>query len=199
MKLLLGTANKGKILEMSSALSSLPLSIITPLDLRITDVPVEEENTFEGNARQKARFYFERSNVPTLADDSGIMIEALEGELGIHTRRWGAGKDATDEEWISFFLERMSREENKRARFMCVLCYIDENGTEHFFEGSCNGTITHAVMAPYLPGLPLSSCFIPSGLTNVYTALSLEEKNAISHRGKALHAFEKFMHGGQEK
>lgn len=186
MKHLLGTSNKGKMMEMREALSGLDIQIITPSDMGITDVPHEEGSTFAENAQQKARFYHERSGLPTLADDSGILVEALQNELGIHTRRWGAGPDASDHHWIEFFLDRMRNEKNKRARFVCNLCYIDEVGVEHLFEGICDGMITDELEADYLPGLPISACFKPDGHEKVYSALAVEEKNRISHRGRAL-------------
>lgn len=149
--------------------------------------------TFEANALQKARFYYEKAKLPVLADDSGIIVEALEKELGIHTRRWGAGPKATDEEWISYFLERMGNEKNKRARFVCALAYIDEQGQEHLFEGTCDGVITKSLEADYLPGLPISACFRPDGHKAVYSAMNIEQKNSTSHRGRALRSFQKFL------
>lgn len=193
MKLLLGTTNKGKIAEMSQALASLQLEILSPEDIGITEIPQEDGLTFAENAEQKARFYYQQSGMPTLADDSGIIVEALQNELGIHTRRWGASADASDHHWISFFLERMSAEENKRARFVCDLCFIDLEGKIHHFEGACDGVITDELQAEYLPGLPISACFQPDGYTQVYSAMSVEEKNLISHRGRSLQKFVKYM------
>ncbi len=193
MQLLLGTNNKGKVIEMQEALSSLNLTIVKPIDLGITAVPEETGDTFAENAEQKARFYFEKGNLPTLADDSGIIVDALKDELGIHTRRWGAGKDASDEEWIMYFLDRMSREENKRARFLCTLVYIDGEGRSHMFEGRCDGIITPSLEADFLPGLPISACFKPFGYDQVYSAMNLMEKNDVSHRGKALQAFAEYL------
>lgn len=193
-KLLLGTGNPGKITEIGEALSGISLNLLTPIACGITETPQEAGETFHANAGQKARFYFERAGrIPTLADDSGIIVEALKNELGIHTRRWGAGSAASDAHWIQFFLERMRTETNRTARFVCVLCYIDESGEEYFFEGSCDGTITNELEADYLPGLPISACFKPNGYDRVYSALTIEEKNAISHRGRALQAFHDFI------
>lgn len=193
MKLLIGTSNKGKIIEIKEALSGLPMEFLSPEDAGITTAPYEEGVTFVANALQKVRFYYEKAKLPVLADDSGIIVEALEKELGIHTRRWGAGPKATDEEWISHFLERMRKEKNKRARFVCVLAYIDQQGKEHLFEGTCDGVITDTLEARYLPGLPISACFRPDGHKVVYSAMNIEQKNCTSHRGKALRAFQKFL------
>lgn len=186
MKLLLGTSNEGKIIEIREALAGLGLDIKTPEDVGIEESPREHGDTFETNALEKARFYFERAKIPTLADDSGIIVEALQSELGIHTRRWGAGPGATDKEWIDYFLKRMEKEKNKRARFVCVMAFIDESGKEHLFEGTCDGVITETLEAEYFPGLPISGCFRPDGHGAVYSAMSIEQKNSTSHRGKAL-------------
>jgi XTP/dITP diphosphohydrolase len=193
MKLLIGTGNKGKIQEMRDALADLSIEIATPDQLDIADVPAETGATFAENAEQKARFYFERSHLPTIADDSGIQVDALKNELGIHTRRWGKGPDATDYEWIDFFLERMQNEKNRRARFVCALAYVDATGNLHTFEGTCDGTITDELESDFLPGLPISACFKPDGYDKVFSALTVGEKNKISHRGRALQAFISFI------
>lgn len=190
MELLIGSGNCGKMTEIGEALAGLPITIITPKDMGINETLHEEGETLKDNALQKARFFFERSGgMPTLADDSGIFVEALKDELGIHTRRWGAGPDVSDHHWIAFFLERMRREKNRRARFVCTLCFIHKNGVEQFFEGQCDGVIIDELEASYLPGLPISACFKPDGYDRVFSALTIEQKNAVSHRGKALQAF----------
>jgi len=193
MRLLLGTNNPGKIIEISSVLEGLPLEVLTPGHIDLTEVPPETGETFEANALQKARFYFERTQVPTVADDSGIIVEALKDELGIHTRRWGAGPEATDEQWIAHFLERMKEEENKRAAFVCVLAYVDPLGATYTFEGRCEGIITPTLEADYLPGLPISACFRPEGFSRVFSALSIEQKNSTSHRGRAALALRRHL------
>ncbi|MEN9561005.1 MAG: hypothetical protein RIQ56_278 [Candidatus Parcubacteria bacterium] len=193
MHLLLATTNKGKVVEMSEALGTLPLQFVIPDDLGITEKPDESGETFQANALLKAHFYHERSAHPTLADDSGIIVEALSDELGIHTRRWGAGPEASDEEWITHFLERMKNEKNKRARFVCALAFVDAEGRPHMFEGTCDGVITETLEADYLPGLPISACFKPDGYSSVFSALSIEQKNSTSHRGRALKTFQRFI------
>ncbi len=193
MQLLLGTNNQGKIVEMTEVLSALPIELLTPKHLNVHGDVEESGKTFRENAILKARHFFRASKLPTLADDSGIIVDALSGELGVETRRWGAGSLASDEEWISFFLKRMAREKNKKARFVCNLCFIDEDGLEHLFEGSCDGNITEKLEADYLPGLPISACFQPDGFECVYSAMSIEQKNSTSHRGKAMESVKKFL------
>lgn len=193
-QLLVGTNNQGKFIEISEVLEDLDIELLRPQDIAIESDPEETGSTFAENALLKARHFFELGGkTPTIADDSGIMIDALEGELGIHTRRWGAGANASDEEWIEHFLKRMESEENKKARFICTLAYIDADRKEHIFEGTCEGVITKDLEADFLPGLPISACFQPDGFDIVYSAMTVEQKNAISHRGLAVHVFKKFL------
>lgn len=190
MKLVLGSNNPGKIEQFSQLLTDVDCTLCTPTSLGITLNPAETGTTYRANALLKARFYFEQSGgLPTIADDSGIEVEALHGELGVKSRRWGAGADVTDAAWIDYFLKRMEQEENRNARFTSVICYIDPEGREHFFTGVCAGTITTSVQAPYPAGLPLSGCFIPNGYTKVYSALSKAEALPINHRLLALQQF----------
>ncbi len=198
MQLLIGTNNAGKIIEISEVLKGLPLHILSPKHLNIAETAPETGTTFEANALEKARFYFERTQLPTVADDSGIIVEALKDELGLHTRRWGAGPQATDSEWIGHFLERMKDEENKRAAFVCVLAYVDPLGATYTFVGRCEGIITPTLEADYLPGLPISACFKPEGFDRVFSALSVEQKNSTSHRGKAADALRKHLSATQK-
>ena len=193
MEILLATTNKGKVIEIGEVLHDLSITIKTPLDFGITDAPHEHGETYRDNAILKAAYCFERASIPTVADDSGIVVHALKNELGVQTRRWGAGPDATDAEWIDFFLKRMEGESNRRASFICCLAYIDSVGETHVFEGTCEGEITKTLEANYLPGLPISACFKPDGYSAVYSAMSIEQKNSTSHRGKALLKLKEFL------
>ncbi|MFA7682524.1 MAG: non-canonical purine NTP pyrophosphatase, partial [Candidatus Peribacteraceae bacterium] len=91
MQLLIGTNNAGKVIEISEVLSGLELDLKTPKDFGIQEQPEETGTTFKENAVQKAQHFYSAARMPTIADDSGIIVEALEDELGLHTRRWGAG------------------------------------------------------------------------------------------------------------
>ncbi len=193
MELLLATTNKGKVIEIGECFAGLPLVVRTPQDFKIKETPHEHGKTYRDNAIIKATYYHELAGVPTLADDSGIVVDALRDELGVQTRRWGAGNDATDEEWIRHFLERMSKEKNRRAQFVCSLAYIGIDGELETFEGTCDGVITETREADYLPGLPISACFKPDGFGAVYSAMSIEQKNSTSHRGRALRKMREFL------
>ena len=193
MQILLATSNKGKVQEMREALDGLSLDLLSLADVPTVGQPEETGSTYEENAIQKANYYANHSGLPSVADDSGIHIDALEGELGIHTRRWGAGPQATDKEWIEFFLDRMRHEKIKRAEFVCVIAYLDAQKKLHTFRGECLGVITPDLESEYLPGLPISACFKPDGFSKVFSALTLEEKNAVSHRGQALGKLREFL------
>lgn len=193
MKILVGTENSGKFIEIGEALSGLPVDLCSPKTCNIHGAPDETGDTYTMNASIKAHYYHALSGLPTIADDSGIMIDALTGELGVQTRRWGAGNEASDAEWISYFLERMQNESNRRARFLCAISFVDAAGKEERFEGSCDGVITDSLEADYLPGLPISACFRPDGSMHVYSAMSTEEKNTISHRGKAVRLLREYL------
>lgn len=194
-KILIATGNVGKFAEMMEVLRDLDQDFVSLRDLAI-DVEAEEDGaTFEDNALKKAKFFYDlQGGMPVIAEDSGILVDALPGELGVQTRRWGAGAKANDEEWINFFLNKMKDVPlNERgASFVC--CAVFYNGGEPiFFSGRTEGVITSDLQAPLKAGLPLSSCFIPVGYTQVYAALSEKEKNLISHRGKALHSLKAFL------
>ena len=193
MKLLVGTTNRGKVIEIGEVLRELPIDLVTPDILSLAQPPEETGESLEENAIQKARFYFKEATIPTLADDSGIFVDALKGEMGVQTRRWGAGPEASDKEWIEYFLKRMKEEPNKRAEFVCSMAYIGDDGKVHTFEGRCGGTITECLEADYLPGLPISACFKPEGCDMVFSALPIAQKNIVSHRGKAAFELRSFL------
>jgi XTP/dITP diphosphohydrolase len=192
-ELLIATKNPGKYTEILEGLKGLPFDFVFLGDLNIEDEDFEEDGeTFLENAQKKAGYYSTKTNLPTLAEDSGILVEALKGEMGVKTRRWGRGAGASDEEWINEFLERMSGEKNRVAGFFCTIC-LSGFGENVFFEGETRGIITEKLLAPLIKGIPLSSCFMPFGCDKVYAGLSPEEKNKISHRGKALMKAREFL------
>lgn len=190
-ELLVATKNPGKFREIEEALGAVDFKLAFLGDLSLENgYFVEDGETFEENARKKASFYYKKFNGRfeyVLGEDSGIIVEALRGELGVKTRRWGAGERATDEEWIGYFLKKMESvaEAQRGAEFVCCAC-LTCGGKEVVFRGETKGLITQGLEAPIVAGIPLSSCFRPDGFSCVYAALSVEEKNRISHRGKAM-------------
>jgi len=202
-KILIATTNEGKYCEICEVLNDLPAEFYHlhsgKLNRVLKDENFEEHGeTFEENATLKALHYAEISGMPTIGEDSGIIVDALGGQLGVKTRRWGAGEKASDKEWIEYFMNVMEGvpDEKRTARFVCCAAFTDSEkfpGEIFLFKGQTEGVITRTLEAPLRKGIPLSSCFRPIGYNKVYSALSKKEKNTISHRGKAFHELKNFL------
>lgn len=193
--LLIATSNQGKFREIMEVFEAAPFEIVSLLDVGISGDCDETEDTFEGNAMLKARHYAGLSGLITLAEDSGILVDALPGQLGVKTRRWGAGAEASDEQWIAYFLDVMKDVplEKRGAKFVCVSAVAVPDSRVKIFKGETVGVITQGLEAPIYGGLPLSACFKPEGFDTVYSALEKHEKNRISHRGKAIRKVFEFL------
>jgi XTP/dITP diphosphohydrolase len=196
-KLVIATSNPGKFNEIMEVMHDVSLLVLSSRELNLDNEVDEDGDTYEENAVKKARHYFAQTGFLTLAEDSGIQVDALAGELGVKTRRWGAGESASDEEWIAYFLEALKEvpDAKRTARFVCCAALMDEKGEVKLFKGVTEGRITHELLAPIYRGLPISSCFVPDGFDKVYAALGIAEKNKVSHRGKAMHAVKDALHG----
>ncbi len=171
------------------------IDFVSLSDLGYKNDTEENGETYEANSLIKAEHFYKKTGMITMGEDSGIEVEALQNELGVHTRRWGAGEDASDEEWLTYFLRRMKQEGNKRAKFVCVPTIIWGEGLESRkqFRGETWGEILDEPECDLLPGIPISSVFRADGSNKVYAALSTEEKNQISHRGKAMGEVKEFL------
>lgn len=195
-QILIATGNEGKYREILEVLGDLhDFEFLSLRDLQFTNDVEESGETYEANSLLKAQYFFEKTGIITLAEDSGIEVEALKGELGVQTRRWGAGAEASDAQWLEHFLERMKREENRKAKFISVPTLIwgtGENERQQF-RGETWGTLAFEPQCPIPKGIPISAVFVADGQSTVYAALSPEEKNAISHRGKAMHELKDFL------
>ena len=195
MKICIATGNEGKFLEIKKFLEKVPaLELLSLKDVGIFSNDLEETgDSFEENARQKAEYFFQKTGIPTLADDSGIQVDALKGELGVKTRRWGAGENASDQEWMDFFLNRMKDEKNRDARFFCSVCLYFSPEQYHIFSGTSEGTVLQKSSVPLQKGIPLSSYFVPEGKNEVFSFLTKDEKAEISHRGRAMYQVSEFL------
>jgi XTP/dITP diphosphohydrolase len=194
-KLLIATKNPGKWREILEVVGDLEIEYVFLGDLEVEDSDfVEDGETFKENAFKKAKYYFDKTGMLSLGEDSGILIDAFPGELGVKTRRWGAGEKASDQEWIDYFMKRMRGVEDRRGRFVCCGCLYDGKEAQ-YFKGETCGVITEEMRAEIIPGIPISSCFIPEGLEKVYSNLSVEEKNQVSHRGKAMVELREVLEG----
>ncbi|QQS59119.1 non-canonical purine NTP pyrophosphatase [Candidatus Peregrinibacteria bacterium] len=192
-RILIATGNSGKVREMREVIGDLPAEFITLADLGFTNNVEETGTTYEENAFQKADFFFQKTGFPVIAEDSGLEVSALSGELGVQTRRWGAGEQASDAEWMEHFLKRMEGENDRSATFFCTAVFVAEGNIRSVFTGETKGILAHSPQCLPPKGIPVSALFIPEGKTKVYATMSPEEKNAVSHRGKAMQALKQFL------
>lgn len=192
-KILIATHNFGKYKELMEVLEDLPFKFVSLNDEKIEEDVEEHGDSFEANAILKAEFFSRLTGLPTISDDSGIHMDALEGELGVKTRRWGAGAEATDEEWLAHFLDRMAKEKNRRAEFVACIAFALPHAETVTFRGECVGQILDKPQTKIEHGIPLSSVFLPNGKDKVYSAMSKAEKNEISHRGLAIKKCHRYL------
>lgn len=188
-ELLLATKNQGKLRELWELLAGVSLR---PRSLKeFPDAPTPEETgaTFEENAELKARFYATYTGLVTLADDSGLEVEALGGAPGVYSARY-AGEQATDEQRIARLLSEMrdAGVSTRRARFVCAVALFDPRaaGACKIFMGTCEGQIGHEPRGSN--GFGYDPVFVPNGFDQTFAELSGAIKQRISHRGGALRA-----------
>ncbi|MCC5815103.1 MAG: RdgB/HAM1 family non-canonical purine NTP pyrophosphatase [Leptospira sp.] len=189
-KLALASGNQHKIIELATLLSPLGWDVSSPKDLGVLDFDPEENGvSFEENAHIKSQALFEITGLPSLADDSGLVVEALNGEPGIYSARYG-GKALNDRDRAELVLEKMSNISNRNAYFICVLSFRDPTGI-YSFEGIVNGKIGSNYQEGN--GFGYDPIFFHPGLNRYFSEISSEEKNKISHRGIALQKFLTFI------
>jgi XTP/dITP diphosphohydrolase len=184
-KLLLGTANKGKVSELREIFAGLDVELVTPPEVGLGDMdPEETGTTFAENARLKAVAFATASGLPTLADDSGLEIDALGGEPGVHSKRY-AGPDATDADRIALVLRKLEGvpDQKRTARFRCCMALATPHGVIGTVDGTCEGSIGHAPRGTN--GFGYDPVFVLAGGTHTMAELPSAEKNQISHRGRA--------------
>lgn len=162
-------------------LSPLEIELRSTLDIEENVEVVEDLPTLEGNALKKAKFWYQRTGIPSLSDDTGLEVEALGGEPGVYSARY-AGPDATYEDNVQKLLEEMKGIENRSARFRTVVALVSEK--ELLFEGVCEGEIIRQPRGE--KGFGYDPVFLPDGFNRTFAELNAEEKNRISHRGRAL-------------
>ena len=187
MKVVLATRNQGKIREFQKRFSEIGWEVIPIAD--IADIPEPEETgtTFRENALQNARYYAEAVNLPVLSDDSGIIADVLGNEPGVYSARY-AGVHGNDEANNQKLVEvlRPYRGEARRGHYMCVIAVVWPDGREITAEGRCNGIIRDFYKGT--GGFGYDPLFYLPEFGKTMAELSMEEKNKISHRGKAVDA-----------
>jgi XTP/dITP diphosphohydrolase len=197
-KVIVATGNRGKLAEIRAALAFPGWDFVTAEDLGVERLDIAEDGeTFTDNALIKAYFYRERFRMPALADDSGLVVDALNGEPGIRSARY-SGQDATDAENNAQLLRGLAGVplEKRTARFQCALVYVDERRMPTAAYGSCEGRI--GLVARGDGGFGYDPLFLPDaapGLTMAELPMAL--KNEISHRGRALAALREALLGDE--
>ena len=183
-RLLLATTNKGKAAEYRDLLKGLDLELLTLDQAGISREAEEDSNTFEGNARSKAEFYAALSGLLTLADDSGLEVDALGGEPGVRSSRY-AGDNATDPERVNFLLNKLRDipRDRRQARFRCVIAIAQPGRPTQTAEGTCQGFI--ALEPKGDNGFGYDPVFYLPDYNKTIAELPPKIKNRISHRGRA--------------
>ena len=187
-RFLLCTGNPGKAAELRALLPpSLEIVTLTEAGLP-TDLP-ETGDTLEANALQKARFAFERTGLPCIADDTGLEVEALDGAPGVYSARYaGEAKDPAAN--MARLLSELEGSADRRARFRTVIALVSTDG-EHTFEGEVQGTITQGPRGT--GGFGYDPIFLPEMSDLTFAELDPMRKNAISHRGRAVWKLARFL------
>lgn len=182
--LLVATRNLGKLNELAVLLAGIPAKLLSLNEVCISDGVEETGATFKENAVIKASQYADMSGLTTLSDDSGLEVDALDGEPGINSARY-AGPDADDAQRIAFLLKKLKGIpiQKRQARFRCAIAVAKPAGPVETFEGSCEGLIGNTPLGKN--GFGYDPAFLFPNLGKTMAELSTEEKNTISHRGIA--------------
>jgi XTP/dITP diphosphohydrolase len=183
-KLLIATNNQGKVREFQELLKGLPYTLVTPKEMGIKLDVEESGSTYQENAGIKAAAFAEASGLLTLADDSGLEVDALNSEPGIRSSRY-AGEGAGDSQRIDFLLSKLKNvpEKQRTGRFRCVIALARPNGQIKYCEGSCEGLITFAPIGK--EGFGYDPIFYFPELNQTMAELPSEVKNHVSHRAHA--------------
>ena len=186
MKLVLASQNPKKLEELGDILSHMGVEVCLQSDLGVSVEVEETGTTFEENSLLKARAVMEATGIPAVADDSGLCVDALNGAPGVYSARYG-GEGLDDTARYRLLLENMRGQSPRTARFVSVITCCFPNGDVITARGECEGTIAFAPIGA--GGFGYDPVFFLPELKKTFAQLSPEEKNAISHRGKALVVF----------
>lgn len=189
MKIIFATNNAHKLSEVQAVLGE-GFTLVTPRQCGITEEIPEEQETLEGNASQKARYIHDRTGENCFADDTGLEVAALGGAPGVHSARYATdGHDFAANNRL--LLRNLEGKSDRRARFRTVISLI-LNGEEHLFEGVVEGRIIDHEAGQ--EGFGYDPLFIPDGCERTFAEMSPEEKNAVSHRGRAVRKLAEYLH-----
>lgn len=189
MKILFATGNEDKLKQINLLLEEFQLQ--SPKDMGISNFEVVEDGkSLEENAFKKAIALYDISNKATLADDTGLFVKALDNRPGIHAHRY-AGENATYKDNRDKLLSELDGINDRLAYFETAICYIDENGKDHYFKGRLDGSITTEEIGDYEFGY--DQIFKPEGFDKTLGQMTSEEINQISHRSKAIEEFKDYI------
>ncbi|MGM0501780.1 MAG: XTP/dITP diphosphatase [Bacillota bacterium] len=192
MKIFIATSNLNKVEEMKDILSDIEVEIVSKEDVGEIPEVVEDRDSFVGNALKKARVMQREFDVATIADDSGLVVEALDGNPGVYSARF-AGVNASDRENNQKLLGLLSGIEDncREAYFICAMAFIEPDGTVSIVEGRCYGQIAFEPKGEN--GFGYDPLFIPDGYQKTFAQLDSKIKNEISHRAQALKKMKKVL------
>ncbi len=187
MKFVLASNNANKLREMRELLAGEGIELVSQREAGC-DFSVEENGaSFEENAYLKAIAVTKAAGLPAVADDSGLMVDALDGAPGIYSARYTGSHEDSDAARTAFLLEKLGDEQNRAAKFACAICCTFPNGDVLRAYGECPGSILTAPRGS--GGFGYDPVFLPEGREQSMAELSESEKNAISHRGRAMRSF----------
>ncbi|MCJ8163982.1 non-canonical purine NTP diphosphatase [Pontibacter sp. E15-1] len=187
-KLCFATNNRHKVAEVGQMLEGI-YELLTLQDIGCHEELAEDQETLEGNSRQKAAYVWQQYQVSCFADDTGLEVEALGGAPGVYSARY-AGPQRSDSDNIRLLLQNLAPHQNRNARFRtCITLMLD--GQEHQFEGIVEGTISTAWKGD--KGFGYDPVFTPHGHDRTFAEMTAAEKNAISHRGRAVQQLVAFL------
>ena len=183
MKIVFASNNKNKINEISQQLPK-TIEVVSLADIGCTEDIPETGQTIESNASIKAKY-----GLPCFADDTGLEVEALDGEPGVFSARY-AGEDKNDNKNMALVLAKLDQESNRKARFKTVIA-LNINNEKHLFTGIVKGNITQEKIGTN--GFGYDPIFAPEGFAETFAQMTIEQKNEISHRGKAVKQLVKYL------
>ena len=190
MKLLFATNNAHKLAEVQAVLGP-EYELVTPRDCGVTEEIPETQPTLEGNALQKARYLRERTGLDCFADDTGLEVAALDGAPGVRSARYATdGHDFAANNRL--LLANLRGAADRRARFWTVVALL-RSGEEHLFEGIVEGRIIECERG--CEGFGYDPLFVPDGFDRTFAEMSADEKNAVSHRARAVRRLADYLHG----
>ena len=188
MKVVLASHNQKKMVEMKAILSQMGVEVLSQAEVGVDLEPEETGTTFEENARIKAQAVMQATGLPAIADDSGLMVDALGGDPGVYSARYGGpGLDDTGR-W-QLLLKNMAGESNRACKFVSVICCAFPDGGEVMAQGECPGILAQGPSGD--GGFGYDPIFYLPQLGKTMAQLTPAEKNQISHRARALAGFQK--------